>query len=76
MTNDRVLWAALRSHLPRHQWVPIGEIYTIVQHRVVLDAEDLDCRTARSYTPRWKYNLRRLLRSKQREGKLLRRVAP
>ena len=74
MTNDTALWMALHDHLPRRTWVPLGDIYLIVQHRVLLDAEDMECRTAHSLMPRWKFNVRRILRSKQREGRLLRRT--
>jgi len=76
MTDDKALWTTLRRHLPRRTWIPIADIYDIVQNRVRLDAEDLDCRLSRSATPRWKFNVRRLLRSKHREGRLMRRMTP
>lgn len=73
MTNDTALWMALHQHLPRKKWIAIAEIYIIVQHRVLLDAEDLEHVNRRSANPRWKSNVRRILRSKQQEGTLLRR---
>lgn len=76
MTNDTALWTALHAHLPRKTWVPIGDIYLIVQHRILLDSEDLGYRTTHSSSPRWKFNVRRVLHSKQREGRLLRRMRP
>ncbi len=73
MTDDSALWTTLHEHLPRKTWVPITEIYTIVQHRIPLDAEDLESRNAASESPCWKSNVRRVLYSKHREGTLLRR---
>lgn len=73
MTNDTALWMTLHKHLPRKMWVPIGDIYTIVQHRIRLDAEDLECANTRSTLPRWQCNVRRVLHSKQRKGTLLAR---
>jgi hypothetical protein len=71
MTNDSALWITLHEHLPRKTWVPITDIYTIVQHRIPLDEEDLESRNASSGSPCWKSNVRRVLHSKQREGTLL-----
>jgi hypothetical protein len=73
MTNDTALWMALNEHLPRKKWIAIADIYIIVQHRVLLDAEDLENVNTRSANPRWKSNVRRVLHSKQEEGTLLRR---
>jgi hypothetical protein len=76
MTNDAALWTALHAHLPRKTWVPIAEIYGIVQQRISLDEEDLERTGSRSASPRWQTNVRRMLHSKQREGALLRRRRP
>jgi hypothetical protein len=76
MTDDRTLWATLHKHMPRRVWISIAEIFTIVQRRVLLDAEDMDCTASRSHTPRWKSNVRRVLRFKQKEGTLTGRKRP
>jgi hypothetical protein len=75
MTNDITLWATLHEHLPRKTWIPIEEIYQIVQRNVPLDTEDLGCRGMRSASPHWKRNVRRILHSKHREGALMSRVS-
>jgi hypothetical protein len=76
MTNDAMIWATLRTHLPRRTWVSIEEIYGIVQQNVILDAEDLGySRVLQPGSPRWKRNVRRLLRSKRREGTLMSRAS-
>jgi len=73
MTNDGALWIALHEHLPRKTWIALADIYMIVQHRILLDDDDLACVNSRSRRPRWKYNVCRVLHSKQREGTLLSR---
>jgi hypothetical protein len=75
MTNDKALWAALQSHLPRNRWVPITDIFTIVQRRILLDADDLACGTAHRTMPRWRNNVRRVLHAKRREGTLQSRTS-
>lgn len=68
MTNDNALWKALRQHLPRRTWIPIADIYVIIQQQVPLDAEDLECSNPRTLNPHWKTNVRRVLYSKKRDG--------
>jgi len=76
MTDDRTLWTTLHKYLPRRAWIPIADIFLIVQRRVVLDAEDMERVNSRSLTPRWKSNVRRVLRFKQKEGTLTGRKHP
>jgi len=68
MTNDATLWMTLHEHLPRSTWIPIADIYLIVQQRLHLDAEDMECLNMRSLSPRWKSNVRRVLYTKKRDG--------
>jgi hypothetical protein len=68
MTNDTTLWMTLQKHLPRRRWIAIADIFLIVQHRTRLDAEDMERKSTRSSTPRWKSNVLRILHTKQREG--------
>jgi len=76
MTDDRTLWVTLQKHLPRRVWIPIADIFLIVQRGVVLDAEDMERSNSRSLTPRWKSNVRRVLRFKQKEGTITGRKRP
>jgi hypothetical protein len=70
MTNDSTLWTTLRRYLPRRRWVPIADIFRIVQHRLPLDNEDLAHVSSHSKVACWQSNVRRVLHSKQREGTL------
>jgi len=76
MTNDSILWTTLRRHIPRRRWIPITDIFRIVQHRIPLDDEDLARVSSHSEVPRWESNVRRILHSKQREGTLSGRKSP
>jgi hypothetical protein len=70
MTNDTTLWTTLHNHLPRRTWIPLADIYVIVQQRLHLDSEDMECINSRSMMPRWQSNVRRVLYAKKRDGTL------
>lgn len=74
MTQDSRLWDTIHRNLPRRQWVPIAEIYAIVEQRVLLDDEDRVCSGIRAPVPHWHRNVRRILYQKQREGTLMSRA--
>jgi hypothetical protein len=76
MTDDRTLWTTLHKYLPRRAWIPIADIFLIVQRRVVLDAEDKERVNSRSLTPHWKSNVRRVLHFKQKDGTITGRKHP
>lgn len=75
MTNGTAIWEALRKHLPRRQWIPLEEVYSIVESNMTLDAEDLSRDRAHSIHPQWKTTVRTLLRVKKRAGLLRGRPA-
>ena len=70
MTDNSTIWKALQEHLPKRTWIPIAEVFATVQNRVVLDEEDLEHAPSPRNTPRWKSNVRHLLRMKQRTGSI------
>jgi hypothetical protein len=73
MTQDTILRETLTRHLPRRIWVPITDIYTLVERRMSLDAEDRVCCGSHSLIPHWQRNVRRVLHRMNREGRLLSR---
>jgi hypothetical protein len=75
MTQDTILRETLTKHLPRRRWIPIADIYTIVERRMLLDAEDRTCSGSRRPDPRWHTNVRRILNRMRREGRLLSRTS-
>jgi hypothetical protein len=68
VTNGVTMWKALQSHAPKHRWIPLAEVFALVENHMSLDAEDLSHTDARSGNPRWKTNVRRLLRTKVKGG--------
>jgi hypothetical protein len=68
MTDNATIWKALQKYLPKKKWIPLAEIFTTVNTKVLLDDEDLERASSYSGTPRWESNVRRLLRMKMRTG--------
>lgn len=66
MTDNTTIWKSLQEHLPRRTWIPIAKVFATVEKFVPLDGEDL--RATHPERPRWKSNVRRLLRLKVRAG--------
>jgi hypothetical protein len=75
MTNDTILHETLRRHLPRRQWIPIADIYSLVERRMPLDNEDRLCAGHGTPVPRWQSNVRRVLYGMRREGRVMSRVS-
>jgi len=75
MTQDTILRETITRHLPRRKWIPIKEIYTLVERQMSLDAEDRACCSNRVSLPRWQRNVRRVLHRMHREGRLLSRAS-
>jgi hypothetical protein len=73
MTHDTIFRTTLTQHLPRHQWIPIRDIYTLVERRMPLDAEDRLCSGRVALVPQWHKNVRKVLYALRREGRLLSR---
>ena len=73
MTQDTILRDTLAQHLPRRQWVPIADIYTMVERSMFLDADDRCCSGRVARVPHWHKSVRRILYTMRREGRLLSR---
>ena len=68
VTDNTTIWNMLQKHVPKRKWITLSEILTVVQARILLDAEDLGRASSRSRTPCWEANVRRLLRLKVHTG--------
>lgn len=75
MTNETILRNTLCQHLPRRRWIPITEIYTLVECRMPLDNEDRRCAGQSTPVPRWHSNVRRVLYRMRREGRVMSRIS-
>ena len=75
MTDDTILRETLTQHLPRRRWIPIDDIYSLVEGRMPLDTEDRVCAGHGAAAPCWHKNVRRVLYRMRREGRLMSRVS-
>ncbi len=67
MIHHPEIWDIILRHMPRGRWVPLGEIYQIVESYGDLDAGDFEPQSPTSDIPKWKRNVRNVLQ--YRKGK-------
>lgn len=68
MTHLPEIWDCIRAHLPRRRWVPLEDIYALVQARLHLDREDQEPQAPTSPIPKWKRNVRNVLQYRKGTG--------
>jgi hypothetical protein len=68
MTHLPDIWNCIRTHLPRQRWVPLEEIYALVQSFLRLDREDHEPQSPTSSIPKWKRNVRNVLQYRKGTG--------
>jgi hypothetical protein len=64
MTEASTIREILYKYVPRKRWVPINDLFGIVQTYSRLDSEDKKLRS--THIPLWKVNVRHVLRGEQR----------
>lgn len=70
MTHLPDIWECIRQHLPRKRWVPIGDVYSLVQSKLRPDREDQEPQSPSSDIPKWKRNVRNVLQYRKRTGEI------
>lgn len=65
MLHSHEIWNIIQSHMPRGQWISLGNIYDLVERFGNLDAEDLKPQSPTSDIPKWKRNVRNVLQRKR-----------
>jgi hypothetical protein len=68
MLQRSTIWSILRRHVPKQQWVSIGEIFMIVESHWTMDSEDMELNAR--HIPRWKRNVRSELHSMKKRGRI------
>ncbi len=68
MTDNTTIWNTLQDYVPKRKWISLSEIFTVLQGRILLDAEDLGRASSRSGGLRWEANVRHLLYTKVHTG--------
>lgn len=70
MTDIGVIWQTIRKHAPRKIWLSIAEVCAIVEDHAKLDSDDLVPGRYPARLPKWKANVRRILKTKKKEGEV------
>jgi hypothetical protein len=60
----------LQGYVPRNQWIPSEDIYTIVELYGELDDQDREPKVPGSRTPMWKTTVRAVLVSELKKGRV------
>jgi len=68
MTHLPDIWNCIRSKLPRGKWVPLEDIYRLVERLLPLDREDFQPQSPLSDIPKWKRNVRNVLQYRKGVG--------
>ena len=61
MTHLPEIWNCIKKNLPKGQWVPLVDIYHLVENTLCLDKEDYEWQSPSSDIPKWKRNVRNVL---------------
>jgi hypothetical protein len=65
MIHAQEIWGIIQTRLPRRRWVPLKEIYNMVEEYGNLDTEDFEGQSPTSDEPKWKRNVRNILQRKK-----------
>lgn len=63
--NAADIWSLIQRHLPRNEWVPIQDIYRLIEGHAAFDDGDLTPAAPGSREPRWRRNVRNVLQQKK-----------
>lgn len=68
MIRHPEIWEIIRSNLPTDRFMPLNEMYELVEHQGNLDNEDFEPQSPTSDMPKWKRNVRNVLQYRKRTG--------
>ena len=61
MTHHPEIWEYIKNNMPRGEWVPLDDIYRLIEGNIALDKEDYEWQSPSSDIPKWKRNVRNVL---------------
>ena len=70
MTHLREIWETIRRVIPKGRWIPLEEIYSMVESGLTLDSEDYEWQSPSSDIPKWKRNVRNVLQYRKGTGEI------
>ena len=70
MTDLAEIWDIILTHMPGERAVSLEEIYEMTERHADLDSEDYKPESPTSNTPKWKRNVRNVLRYRKGTGEI------
>lgn len=70
ITTLRSIWKVIQEELPRDEWIPIQDIYALVEKSVVLQADDFLPAAPGSGDLKWRRNVRNVLQRHKAQGQI------
>jgi len=70
MIHQPEIWEIILTYIPRGCWVSLRKVYQIVERHGSLDAEDFNPQSPISDIPKWKRNVRNVLRYRKGTRKI------
>ncbi len=71
MVPESTIWNILQHHVPRGQWISIGQIFAIVESYVKFDSADLQAHRTNPLIPAWRNRVKRVLEQKRGQGRFM-----
>ena len=71
VTPKSEIWKVVKSELSSDEWIPVREIYAIVERGISLDGDDRMPASPGSRPPRWHRNVRNVLQHRKATGEVL-----
>lgn len=70
MTTLPQIWTCISSTMPKGRWLPIADIYRLVEDNINLDKEDFEWQSPSSNIPKWKRNVRNVLQYRKKTSEI------
>ena len=68
MIHSSEIWDCILNKLPRDKWVPLEDIYRLIECNLHFDDEDYERQSPKSEAPKWKRNVRNVLQHRKTSG--------
>jgi len=61
MLHTKQIWKIIKNNMPKEKWIPITDIYQLVEDKRMFDKEGFLPQSPVSSIPKWKRNVRCVL---------------
>jgi hypothetical protein len=70
MTDLGEIWEIILTHMPKDRALSLQEVYRIIERHADLDPEDFEPASRTSTDPKWKRDVRNVLRYRAETGEI------